>query len=146
MPTLEDIIADLNGASVFSTLDMTAGYHQFELAPEARHVTTFSTHVGLRRYKRLMFGVNAASEIFQTAVSQLLTSPGCKNMSDDIIVYSKDKLEHDRNLKAVLDRLQSHNAKFNKDKCNLPSPKSASMGISSARMVLLLTQRRLVHS
>ena len=87
MPTLEDIIADLNGASVFSTLDMTAGYHHFELAPEVRHVTTFSTHVGLRRYKRLMFGVNAASEIFQTAVSQLLTGlAGCKNMSDDIIV------------------------------------------------------------
>lgn len=83
MPTLEDIIANLNGASVFSTLDMTAGYHQFELAPEARHVTTFSTHVGLRRYKRLMFGVNAASEIFQTAVSQLLTGlAGCKNMSE----------------------------------------------------------------
>ena len=146
MPTLEDIIADLNGASVFSTLDMTAGYHQFELAPEARHVTTFSTHVGLRRYKRLMFGVNAASEIFQTAVSQLLTGlAGCKNMSDDIIVYGKDKLEHDRNLKAVLDRLQSNNAKLNKDKCNFAQSKSASMGISSARMVSLLTQRRSMH-
>ena len=111
MPTLKDIIADLNGASVFSTLDMTAGYHQFELAPEARHVTTFSTHVGLRRYKR-------------TTVSQLLTGlAGCKNMSDDIIVYGKDKLEHDRNLKAVLDRLQSNNAKLNKDKCNFAQSK-----------------------
>ena len=63
-----------------------------------------------------MFGINAASEIFQTAVAQLITGlDGCKNVSDDIIVYGKDQQEHDRNLKAVLDRLQSHNAKLNKE-------------------------------
>ena len=27
---------------------------------------------------------------------------GCKNISDDIIVYEKDKNKYDRNLKAVL--------------------------------------------
>ena len=64
MPTLDDIIADLNGSTIFSTLDMTAGYHQFELEEECRNITTFSTHVGLFRYKRLMFGINAASELF----------------------------------------------------------------------------------
>jgi hypothetical protein len=42
---------------------------------------------------------------------------------NDIIVYGKDKLEHDRNLKAVLDRLQSNNAKLNKDKCNFAQSK-----------------------
>ena len=39
-------------------------------------------------------------------------------MSDNIIVYGIDKLGHDRNLKAILDRLQSHNAKLDTDKCN----------------------------
>ena len=28
MPTLDEIIHDLNGASVFSTLDLNQGYHQ----------------------------------------------------------------------------------------------------------------------
>lgn len=55
MPTLDEIITDLNGATVFSTLDLTSRYHELELDPESRHITTFSTHVGLRRYKRLMF-------------------------------------------------------------------------------------------
>ena len=45
MPTIFDLIADLNGATHFSTLDLSSGYHQLEIAPESRFVTTFSTHV-----------------------------------------------------------------------------------------------------
>ena len=117
MPTLDDVIADLNGAAVFRTLDLASGYHQLTLAPEGRHMTTFSTHVGLRRYKRLMFGINAASEIFQNAIAELLAGlPGCKNISDDIIVYGKDQHEHDLNLQAVLQRLSDYNVRLNKDK------------------------------
>ena len=71
MPTIDDLVADLNGATVFSKLDLFSGYHQLELEPESRHITKVSTHVGLRRYKRLMFGINAASEIFQNAILQL---------------------------------------------------------------------------
>ena len=62
MPTIEDLVAELNGATVFSKLDLLPGYHQLELEPESRNITTFSTHIGLRRYKRLVFGINAASE------------------------------------------------------------------------------------
>lgn len=50
-PTIYDVILDLNGAKVFSKLDLNAGYHQLELHPESRNITTFSTHVGLRRCK-----------------------------------------------------------------------------------------------
>ena len=62
MPTIDDLVADLDGATVFCQLDLSSGYHQLELEPDIRHITTFSNHVGLRRYKRLMFGVKAASE------------------------------------------------------------------------------------
>merc|ERR1711963_1199694 len=97
MPTLDDLITDLNGATMFSKLDMTQAYHQLELDESSRHMTTFTTHVGLRRYKRLLFGVNAASEIFQNTIANLLQDiPGSKNLSDDIIVYGKSKEEHDK--------------------------------------------------
>ncbi|CAB4025713.1 Hypothetical predicted protein [Paramuricea clavata] len=118
MPTLDELITDLNGATVFSSLDLTSGYQQLELEPESRHITTFSTHVGLRRYKRLMFGINAALEIFQNSIAELLTGlPGCKNISDDIIVYGRDVREHDENLNRILTRLREHNARLNRDKC-----------------------------
>ena len=119
MPTIDDLVADLNGATVFSKLDLSSGYHQLELAPESRHITTFSTHVGLRRYKRLMFGINAASKIFQNAIEEILTGlPGCKNISDDIIVFGKTHREHDENLRGVLQRLQQHDVRLNKKKCS----------------------------
>ena len=67
-PTINELIHDLNGAKLFSKLDLNQGYNQLELDPESRYLTTFSTHVGLRRLRRLNFGVNCAAEIFQTAI------------------------------------------------------------------------------
>ena len=72
-PTIEDIVADLNGQTVFSTLDFNSGFHQFVLAEESLYIATFSSHKGLHRYKRLNFSVNAAPEIFQAAVTELLS-------------------------------------------------------------------------
>ena len=73
MPTIDDPVADIKGATVFSKLDLSAGYHHLELAPESRTITTFSTHIVLRRYERLLFGIKAASEIFQNAIEEILT-------------------------------------------------------------------------
>ena len=120
MPTLDDLITDLNGATTFSTLDLRNGYHQLELHPSSRYITTFSTHVALYRYKRLMFGINSASEIFQNTVAELLRGlPGCRNISDDIIVYGKTVAEHNTNLTAVLDRLRTNNVRLNREKCKI---------------------------
>lgn len=59
-PTVDEVTYDLNGSKVFSKLDLVAGYHQVELHPDSRYITTFSTHIGLFRYKRLNFGINSA--------------------------------------------------------------------------------------
>jgi hypothetical protein len=54
--TIEDLVVDLNRAKYFSKLEMNQGYHQLELAPESMYITSFSTHCGLFRYKRLNIG------------------------------------------------------------------------------------------
>jgi hypothetical protein len=64
-PTLDDMMLDLNGSKVFSKMDLGNGYHQLELSEDSRNITTFTTHVALRRYTRLSFGVSSAAEIFQ---------------------------------------------------------------------------------
>ncbi|CAB3999892.1 Hypothetical predicted protein [Paramuricea clavata] len=82
-------------------------------------VALLRVFIGLRRYRRLMFGINGASKIFQNTTAELLAGlPGCKNISDDIIVYGKDQLEHDLNLQAVLQCLSDYNVRLNKDKCH----------------------------
>ncbi|KAJ8047536.1 hypothetical protein HOLleu_06562 [Holothuria leucospilota] len=124
MPTVDELINALNEATVFSTLDLSAGYHQFELDEESRYITTFTTHRGLYRYKRLLFGVNAASEKFQKAVRQMLAGlAGVINISDDIIVYGKSQHEHDENLQRVFQRLIECGARLNREKCKISQPK-----------------------
>ncbi len=101
-PTVDDIIHDLNGAVMFSKLDLNSGYHQLELAPESRYITTFSTHVGLRRYTRLIFSISSAAEVFQNTIQQVLQGiPGVRNFSEDILVYGTTADAHNRSLEAV---------------------------------------------
>lgn len=100
--TLNDLIHDLNGAVCFTKLDLNAGYHQLEIHPDSRYITTFTTHVGLRRYTRLNFGISSAAEVFQNTIQQVLHGiPNVRNISDDIIVYGKTRDEHIVSLQAV---------------------------------------------
>ena len=118
IPTVDDIIHELNGATVFSKLDLNQAYHQFELEAKSRNLTTFSTHVGLYRFKRLNYGTVSAQEEFDHGIRQTLAGvSGCANISDDIIVYGKDTAEHNKNLKAVLKRLSDVHLTLNKKKC-----------------------------
>ena len=47
IPTTEDIVAKFQGATTFSKLDLKEAYHQFELTPESRNITTFYGPTGL---------------------------------------------------------------------------------------------------
>ena len=118
VPTVDEILSDLNGSAVFSKLDLNQGYHQLELDPASRYITTFSTHLGLYRYKRLNFGINCASEIFQHAVRSVLKGiNNVINVSDDILIYSQDVASHKKTLIQVFDRLSQHGLTVNRDKC-----------------------------
>ena len=48
MPTLDDAIHDLNGAKVFSKVDLNHGYHQLVLHRDSRYIThvCYATHKG----------------------------------------------------------------------------------------------------
>mgnify|MGYP000488501475 CR=1 FL=1 len=64
IPTVDELRHDVNGAKIFSKLDLNHGFHQLELDKISRDITTMSTHVGLFRYCILNFGTNSAPEIF----------------------------------------------------------------------------------
>lgn len=95
--TIDDVIHELNGSTVFSKLDLRAGYHPLELHRDSRYITTFTTHLGLRRYKRLSFGISSAAEVFQNAIHQILVTISLSmaqtklNMTTISELCSKDK-------------------------------------------------------
>ena len=63
IPTVDDVLYQLNGSTIFSKLDLKWGFHQIELEEQSRNITTFVTHKGLYRYKCLMFGISSAPEL-----------------------------------------------------------------------------------
>ncbi|XP_055590487.1 uncharacterized protein K02A2.6-like [Uranotaenia lowii] len=118
LPIIETFLNSLRGATVFSRLDISSAFHHVELHPESRNVTTFMTNKGLMRFKRLMFGITCAPEIFQRIMMEMLGHvKGVIVYIDDIVVSGKSRHEHDQHLNQVLKILEKNNAKLNENKC-----------------------------
>jgi len=128
--SVDEITQDMNGSKVFSKLDLKWGYHQLELTPDSREITTFVTHCGLFRYKRLLFGVSSASEQYQHEIQTTLAGiDGQENISDDIIVHGEDQAEHDKRLEKVVKRLGECGLTLNAAKCQFSMDKLTFVGM-----------------
>lgn len=118
LPTFDSFMTKLRNAKYFSRLDLTNAYHQIELHEDSRFITTFITHRGMFRYKRLLFGVNSAPEIFQRIFEGILSPcKNCLNYIDDIIVFGETELEHNQCLEKVINVLAENNVLLNESKC-----------------------------
>lgn len=114
-PTVRGIIQAVHGSKFFTKLVLCNNwYNQIELAEESRYVTTFSTHIGLRRYKRMIPEILFAQEIFHSTIRELLSDlDGVTNSSNDILVYGVTKEELLLRTKAVEERLRQNNLTIN---------------------------------
>ena len=71
IPTVDEILHDLNRGTVSTKLDIKWAFHQVELSEESRQITTFATHKGLFRYKRLIFEISCTPEMYQRVMRQV---------------------------------------------------------------------------
>ncbi|XP_055714344.1 uncharacterized protein K02A2.6-like [Phlebotomus papatasi] len=119
MPMFEDFLPRLRSAKIFSRLDVKNAFHQIELDPSCRHITTFITHKGMYRYKRLMFGISCAPEIFQKTMEQILSKcVNALNYIDDIVVFGATIEEHDDALRGVIKAFKEYDVLLNQGKCH----------------------------
>nr|XP_026484830.1 uncharacterized protein K02A2.6-like [Vanessa tameamea] len=118
LPTMEQLLPKIQNAKMFSKLDIKDAFHQLELVPDSRHITTFISGKGLYRFKRLMFGITCAPEMFQKTLERVLIEcEGVANFIDDILVYGRDKKEHDIRLQKVLETIRANNIMLKEEKC-----------------------------
>ena len=118
---------------------MNDGYMQLELGEESRKLTTFYTHRGLKRFKRLYFGVNSAVEIFNEEVHNVVSlEPNAISIYDDILVFGTTQEEHDQALRHILQLWWSHGLTLNmkKSRFNLRSVTFFGKVFSSAGITL----------
>ena len=134
VPTVEETLQEISEAKVFSKLDLNMAFHQIELHPDSRDITTFAGPDGLYRYKRLFFGVNMATEKFQQLIWQILKDcPGAYNLHDDVRVVGRDHKEHDENLDKVMRKFEEHGLTLNYENCVIGTKSMEYNGRSSHR-------------
>ena len=118
LPKVDDVLAQLAGAKIFSKLDANSGFWQIPLAESSRLLTTFITPFGRFCFNKMPFGISSAPEHFQRRMSEILEGlPGVVCLMDDILIYGKDKKQHGINLATALNRIQSAKVTLNKEKC-----------------------------
>ncbi|XP_060084332.1 uncharacterized protein K02A2.6-like [Ylistrum balloti] len=118
MKTIDDIIAEIPNANVFSKLDARSGFWQLKLDAESTKLCTFNTPFGRYSFTRLQFGINSAPEVYQRAVSSMISDiEGCEAVVDDNLIWGESMAEHNEHFVKVLDRVQENNLKLSEDKC-----------------------------
>ncbi len=119
MPTIDDVLPQLTGAKVFSTIDCRDGFWHLKLDDQSSRLTTFETFFGRYRWLRLPMGISLAPEIFQAKMHEALTGlKGINCVADDILIAGTGQTEteamadHNRNLLALLDRCRERGIKL----------------------------------
>ena len=118
LPSVEHLLASIQGAKFFSKMDANSGFHQIPLDEASRCLTTFITPLGRYCYCRLPFGISSAPEYFQKRMTEILDGlNGVLCMIDDVLVYGATQEEHDRRLLASLEQIQKAGITLNRAKC-----------------------------
>ena len=118
LPRIEDALDSLNGACIFTSLDLKSGYWQVELDDQSIPLTAFT--VGPYECVRMPFGLTNAPAMFQCLMESCLGElhlQWCIIYLDDIIIFSHNPEDHIERLEGVFEKLAQAGLKLKPSKC-----------------------------
>ena len=119
LPKIDEMYAKLKGAKVFSTIDLRSGHHHITLGKSSRAKTAFVTPFGKYKFLMVPFGLAQAPAYFQLLMNKVLHGLDfAMTYLDDIIIFSKNELQHLEHLEAVFSYLREAGLKMKWSKCD----------------------------
>ncbi|GJY41211.1 putative reverse transcriptase domain-containing protein [Tanacetum coccineum] len=117
LPRIDDLLDQLQGSSVYSKIDLRSGYHQLRVREKDIPKTAFRTRYGHYEFQVMPFGLTNAPVVFMDLmnwVCQPYLDKFVIVFIEDILIYSKNKEEHEEHLKLILELLKKEElyAKF----------------------------------
>ncbi|GJS39766.1 reverse transcriptase domain-containing protein [Tanacetum coccineum] len=126
LPRIDDLFDQLQGSSVYSKIDLRSGYHQLRVREEDIPKKAFRTRYGHYEFQVMPFGLTNAPAVFMDLMNRV-----CKPYLDKfviifidyILIYSKNKQEHEGYLKLILELLKKEELYAKFSKCEFWIPK-----------------------
>ena len=121
LPRIDELLDQLNGAKVFTKVDLASGYHQVRMVEEDIQKTAFCTRYGQYEFTVMPFGMSNAPSQFMRMMNEYMAPYLDKFVIvfiDDILIYSKNKEEHLEHVAKVLDALKEQKLKVRPHKCS----------------------------
>ena len=119
LPQIDHIYARLRGSQIFSTFDLTGGYHHMELSLEARAKSAFVTPLDKFEFTRCPFGLSQAPAYFQSLINKVIKGlPFAFRYLDDVLIHSPDIETHLQHIRILFQRLREADLKLKDSKCN----------------------------
>jgi hypothetical protein len=120
LPLIPELLDRLKGAAVYTCLDLRGAYNLVRIKEGEQWKTAFRTRYGLYEYNVMPFGLCNAPATFQFFINEALGDLLDKCATaylDDILIYSKDVEQHERDVKEVLNRLRKYSLFVKLEKC-----------------------------
>lgn len=131
MPRIDEILDSLSEAKIFTKLDALSGYHQIKMREEDVEKTAFACREGLFEFLRMPFGLVNGPATFQRIMNGILKEHLGKTVMvymDDIVIYSKTKEQHMKDVDQILQLLKQAGLKLNEKKCEYNKEEIAILG------------------
>ena len=122
-------MAKFHGMTRFTIADFNKGYWMVELDPESRKYTTMALDIGRFQWTRLPMRSIVAQDVFQRKLDGIfLDVPGVTGIADDMVIYGRSNLEHDKHLINFLDICRKNTLTLNPDKMQFRLPQVSFFG------------------